>query len=100
MSSESYLLKAIDISCLFLPGECPIVKHYISTYNKYYSQELPVIEESMNIEREITVVKANTYDNLNDTVFIKYSIPSISPENNDKQPQHVSSEGDKTTKSS
>ena len=31
-----YHSKAVEISCLYLPWTCPIVKHYVNTYCKYY----------------------------------------------------------------
>lgn len=31
-----YHSKAVEISCLYLPSTCPIVKHYVNTYCKYY----------------------------------------------------------------
>ena len=31
-----YHSKAVEISCLFLPVTCPIVKHYVNTYFEYY----------------------------------------------------------------
>lgn len=31
-----YHSKAVEISCLYLPPTCPIVKHYVNTYCKYY----------------------------------------------------------------
>ncbi len=32
-----YHSKAVEISCLFLPVTCPIVKHYVNTYFEYYN---------------------------------------------------------------
>ena len=31
-----YHSKTVEISCLYLPSTCPIVKHYVNTYCKYY----------------------------------------------------------------
>ena len=31
-----YHSKAVEISCFYLPSTCPIVKHYVNTYCKYY----------------------------------------------------------------
>lgn len=31
-----YHSKAVEIACCFLPCSCPIVKHYVNTYCKYY----------------------------------------------------------------
>ena len=31
-----YHSKAVEISCLYLSSTCPIVKHYVNTYCKYY----------------------------------------------------------------
>jgi hypothetical protein len=35
--SEYWHFKAVELACLYLPSSCPIVKHYISSYNKHYS---------------------------------------------------------------
>lgn len=31
-----YHSKALEIACLYLPPSCPIIKHYVSSYCKYY----------------------------------------------------------------
>jgi hypothetical protein len=35
--SEYWHFKAVELACLYLPGSCPIVKHYIASYNKHYN---------------------------------------------------------------
>lgn len=35
--SEFWHFKAVELACLYLPCSCPIVKHYISSFNKHYS---------------------------------------------------------------
>jgi hypothetical protein len=40
---ETWHYKSLDLSRLFLPGTCPIVKHYISSYNKHYGSVLTTI---------------------------------------------------------
>ena len=37
-----YHSKAVEISCLFLPSSCPIVKHYVNTYYKYYGNNIQI----------------------------------------------------------
>lgn len=80
MSSEFYHKKAVEIACLFLPGQCPILKHYITTYNKNYGNELPTISEDNTINKEIYITKANTYSQITDSVFIKYDKPKTNKE--------------------
>ena len=31
--------KAVEIACSFLPSTCPIIKHYVTSYGKYYGNE-------------------------------------------------------------
>ena len=39
-----YHSKAVEISCLFLPVSCPIVKHYVNTYFEYYDNNKNIID--------------------------------------------------------
>lgn len=41
--SEYWHYKAVEIACTYLPASCPIVKHYISSYDKHYSSILQII---------------------------------------------------------
>lgn len=51
-----YHSKALEIACEHLPTTCPIVKHYISTYCKYYGNgshiDLDNKKESYSIEND------------------------------------------------
>lgn len=41
--SEYWHFKAVEFSCLYLPGTCPIIKHYINSYTKHYVSTLEKI---------------------------------------------------------
>jgi len=48
--SEMYHAKALHISSLFLPKECPLVQHITQSYNKNYLKDKP----EFNLERYLT----------------------------------------------
>ena len=50
-----YHSKAVEISCLYLPSTCTIVKHYANTYCKYYGNaNLQIdLEKKVNWPRKI-----------------------------------------------
>jgi hypothetical protein len=35
--SEFWHSKSVEVGCLYLPGSCPIIKHYVTSYYKHYS---------------------------------------------------------------
>ena len=45
-----YHAKALHISSLFLPKECPLVQHITQSYNKNYLKDKP----EFNLERYLT----------------------------------------------
>jgi hypothetical protein len=40
---ELWHSKSVEFSCLYLPSICPLVKHYISSYHKHYTNNLCTI---------------------------------------------------------
>jgi hypothetical protein len=40
---ELWHAKAVEFSCLYLPSICPLVKHYISSFHKHYTNNLSTI---------------------------------------------------------
>jgi hypothetical protein len=41
---EYWLVKAIEMAGLYLPSTCPIIGHYLSSYNKNYNTALhPIV---------------------------------------------------------
>ena len=43
--SEFYHGRALEISCTFLPSECPLVNHILMSYNKHHAPSNKVIKE-------------------------------------------------------
>ena len=41
--SEYWHFKAVELACLYLPSTCPIVKHYVSSYQKHYSNLATIV---------------------------------------------------------
>ena len=72
-----YHSKAVEISCLYLPSTCPIVKHYVNTYCKYYGngnlqidldKESKVDQEKYDITKDkILYVENNDVINIIET---------------------------------
>ena len=57
LNGEYYLYNALNLSILFLPVTCPIISHYIMTYNKNYCQELDIIPEGEIIDYKVNIIK-------------------------------------------
>ena len=55
-----YHSKAVEISCLYLPSTCPIVKHYVNTYCKYYGNgnlQIDLDKESKKKKKKYDITK-------------------------------------------
>ena len=76
LNGEYYLYNALNLSILFLPVSCPIISHYIMTYNNNYGQELDVIPEGEIIDYKVDIIK-------------KEIIPEIEAENNSKSNENI-----------
>jgi hypothetical protein len=40
---EHWHSKSVELACTYLPTQCPLVKHYISSYHKHYTNNLQTI---------------------------------------------------------
>ena len=49
LEQEYYHVRALDISCAFLPNECPLLNHIILSFQKHHEVE--------NSEEELTQIK-------------------------------------------
>ena len=49
INGEYFHYKAVELSSLFLPVSCPILKHYILSYYKHYEQDMDVVPVDMRI---------------------------------------------------
>ena len=57
INGEYYLLNAINLSILFLPVSCPIIRHYMMTYYKNYGCGMEIIPEGEIIDYKIDILK-------------------------------------------
>ena len=57
INGEYYLLNAINLSILFLPVSCPIIRHYIMTYYKNYGHGMEIIPEGEIIDYKKDIIK-------------------------------------------
>ena len=76
-----YHSKTVEISCLYLPSTCPIVKHYVNTYCKYYGNgnlQIDLDKESKIDQEKYDVTKDKIlYMENNDVINIieKKNVP-------------------------
>ena len=69
--SEIYQSKAVEISFSYIPISCPIIKHYISTYNKQYNSNLDPIKEEYIVDYKIELHQPSRIKNQVKTYFIR-----------------------------
>ena len=77
LNSEYYHATAVELSCIFLPGNSPIAKHYVNNYNKHYGLNLQPLSDNTTYHREITLTNFNTYTESSKIIFIKSSLKSF-----------------------
>lgn len=56
-NGEYYLYRAVNLSVIFLPASCSIIRHYINSYYKNYGQGMDVIPEGEIIDYKINIIK-------------------------------------------
>jgi hypothetical protein len=71
LNGEYYLYNALNLSILFLPVSCPIINHYIMTYNNNYCQELDVIPEGEIIDYKVDIIKKEINPEIEDEISTK-----------------------------
>ena len=57
INGEFFLKQACNLSDMFLPVSCPITKHYINSYYKYYEKDLDIIPEGKKIDYKINLTR-------------------------------------------
>ena len=57
INGEFFHYQAVYFSDLYLPVSCPIVKHYINSYYKYYNKDLDVVPEGKIIDYKIDLIR-------------------------------------------
>ena len=57
LNGEFFLKQACNLSDLYLPVSCPITKHYINSYYKYYEKDLDIIPEGKVADYKINLTR-------------------------------------------
>ena len=57
INGEYYLYNAINLSIIFLPVSCSIIRYYINTYYKNYGQGMDIIPEGEVVDCKINIIK-------------------------------------------
>ena len=76
-----YHSKAVEIACSFLPCSCPIVKHYVNTYCKYYGNGTLAVdlekdqnEHNIDILKDPVLFMGNDVINITDTKNVNNNV--------------------------
>ena len=70
-NGEFFLRQACNLSELYLPVSCPIIKHYISSYYKYYGKDLDIIPEGKIVDYKINLSRNEIENNKDIQSFIR-----------------------------
>ena len=71
INGEFFLRQACNLSDLYLPVSCPIIKHYINSYYKYYEKDLDIVPEGKIVDYKINLFR-NEIDTTKDVhTFIR-----------------------------
>ena len=57
LEQEYWHVKALEISCKFLPSECPLFNHILLSYSKHHDPSMQRIDEDQEQEDVISVLK-------------------------------------------
>ena len=71
LNGEFFLKHACNISNLYLPVSCPIIKHYINSYYKYYEKDLDIIPEGKTVDYKISLTRNEIEVNKDVQSFIR-----------------------------
>ena len=71
INGEFYLRQACNLSNLYLPVSCPIIKHYINSYYKYYEKDLDIITEGKVVDYKINLTRNEIEINKDVQSFIR-----------------------------
>ena len=70
-NGEFYHYKAVEFASFFLPVSCPIVKHYIVSYYKYYGNDMEIIPEDKVIEMKIDLIRSEIEQDKDTLTFVR-----------------------------
>lgn len=57
--SEFWHGKALELAINFLPGDAPLVKHIVSSYQKHHSPSFEQIPEDEEVQSEVKIIRPN-----------------------------------------
>jgi len=58
IESEYWHAKALEISCSFLPSECPLLKHILLSYQKHHNPSNQAIKEDESTSDQLIVLRS------------------------------------------
>ena len=82
INGEYFHYQAVYFSDLYLPVSCPIVKHYINSYYKYYEKDLDVVPEGKIIDYKIDLIRNEIEINKDIQSFVRMQKINYSNNNN------------------
>ena len=71
INGEFFLNQACNLSDMYLPVSCPITKHYINSYYKYYEKDLDIIPEGKKIDYKINLSRNEIDINKDTQSFVR-----------------------------
>ena len=71
INGEYFHYQAVYFSDLYLPVSCPIVKHYINSYYKYYEKDLDIVPEGKIIDYKIDLIRNEIETNKDIQSFVR-----------------------------
>ena len=71
INGEFYHYKAIFFATEYLPVSCPILKHYINSYYKYYGKEMEIIPEGKIVDIKVDLIRSEIEINKDTQCFIR-----------------------------
>ena len=71
LNGEFYHYKAVNLSCIFLPVSCPIIKHYIFSYYKNYGNDMNIIPEDKIVQIKIDLIRSEIEQDKDTLTFIR-----------------------------
>ena len=82
INGEFFHYLAVFFSDLYLPVSCPIVKHYINSYYKYYEKDLDIVPEGKIMDFKIDLIRNEIEINKDIQSFVRIRKINYSNNNN------------------
>ena len=82
LNGEFFHYQAIFFSNIYLPVSCPIVKHYINSYYKYYEKDFDIVPEGKVIDYKIELIRNEIEINKDIQSFVRMQKINYTNNNN------------------